>query len=160
MLSSPPVAAAIPTAPMGPNSDVADPACARTALDAAQAQVNQLVLGKAAQVRLAFACLLAGGHLLLEDLPGTGKTVLAHGVDPRRFCATDGWLVRAGEGKWGRGSVPAFERQHPEAYAQLQAEARARRAAGDDVCRSERRLGGIRAGESSGLGWLHCQGRV
>lgn len=43
-------------------------------------QVNRLVLGKHEQVRLAFACLLAGGHLLLEDLPGTGKTVLARSL--------------------------------------------------------------------------------
>lgn len=43
-------------------------------LDAA----NQVILGKPAEVRLAAACLLAGGHLLIEDLPGLGKTTLAH----------------------------------------------------------------------------------
>ncbi|KAA9132035.1 MoxR family ATPase [Marinihelvus fidelis] len=42
--------------------------------------VNQVVLGKAPQVRLAFSCLLAGGHLLIEDLPGVGKTTLAHAL--------------------------------------------------------------------------------
>ena len=43
-------------------------------------QVNGIVLGKPRQVRLAFACLLAGGHLLLEDMPGVGKTTLAHAL--------------------------------------------------------------------------------
>ncbi|MBS0569737.1 MAG: MoxR family ATPase [Proteobacteria bacterium] len=63
-----------------PTSAVAlDPALA-TALERAQAQVNQVVLGKSAPVRLAFACILAGGHLLIEDLPGVGKTTLAHAL--------------------------------------------------------------------------------
>ena len=44
------------------------------------AQVNSILLGKAHQVRLAYTCLLAGGHLLLEDLPGVGKTTLAHAL--------------------------------------------------------------------------------
>jgi MoxR-like ATPase len=39
--------------------------------------VEQAVLGKPHAVRLAFTCLLSGGHLLLEDVPGTGKTMLA-----------------------------------------------------------------------------------
>jgi MoxR-like ATPase len=39
---------------------------------------NQIILGKEAQIRLALACLLARGHLLIEDLPGVGKTTLAH----------------------------------------------------------------------------------
>ena len=43
-------------------------------------QVNQLVVGKPLQVRLAFVALLAGGHLLIEDLPGLGKTTLAHAL--------------------------------------------------------------------------------
>ncbi len=49
-------------------------------LPKALAQVNELVLGKTHAVRLAFACLLAGGHLLLEDIPGVGKTTLAHAL--------------------------------------------------------------------------------
>lgn len=56
-----------------------DPAL-MAALARAQAQVNAVVLGKAAQVRLAFACFLASGHLLIEDLPGVGKTTLAHAL--------------------------------------------------------------------------------
>jgi MoxR-like ATPase len=43
-------------------------------------QIGSLILGKERQVRLAFACLLARGHLLIEDLPGLGKTTLAHGL--------------------------------------------------------------------------------
>jgi len=53
---------------------------ARDALAAAIAQVNRLVLGKPREIRLAFACMLAGGHLLIEDLPGLGKTTLAHAL--------------------------------------------------------------------------------
>jgi MoxR-like ATPase len=52
----------------------------RHALECAIAQVNRLVLGKRAEVELAFACLLAGGHLLIEDLPGLGKTTLARSL--------------------------------------------------------------------------------
>ncbi len=39
---------------------------------------GNVILGKETQVRLALACLLARGHLLIEDLPGVGKTTLAH----------------------------------------------------------------------------------
>ena len=49
-------------------------------LHAAIAQVNKVLLGKARQVKLAFTCLIAGGHLLLEDVPGVGKTTLAHAL--------------------------------------------------------------------------------
>jgi MoxR-like ATPase len=52
----------------------------RQALERAQAQVNALVLGKAHEVRLAFVALLSDGHLLIEDLPGLGKTTLAHAL--------------------------------------------------------------------------------
>jgi MoxR-like ATPase len=41
-------------------------------------QAGQIILGKEGQIRLALACLLASGHLLIEDLPGVGKTTLAH----------------------------------------------------------------------------------
>lgn len=56
-----------------------EPALA-AALANAQRQVNNVVLGKSAQIHLAFACFLAGGHLLIEDLPGVGKTTLAHAL--------------------------------------------------------------------------------
>ena len=52
----------------------------RDALKAAQQQVNSLVLGKSHEVRLAFVALLSGGHILIEDLPGLGKTTLAHAL--------------------------------------------------------------------------------
>lgn len=50
------------------------------ALARAIAQVNSIVLGKADKVRLAFTALIAGGHFLLEDRPGVGKTTLAHAL--------------------------------------------------------------------------------
>lgn len=43
-------------------------------------QVGQIVVGKDLQIRLSLACLLAGGHLLIEDVPGVGKTTLAHAL--------------------------------------------------------------------------------
>ena len=52
----------------------------RNALHEAQGQVNSLVLGKAQAVRFAFTALLSDGHLLIEDLPGLGKTTLAHAL--------------------------------------------------------------------------------
>ena len=42
------------------------------------AQAGQIVLGQDENLKLALTCLVAGGHLLLEDLPGVGKTTLAH----------------------------------------------------------------------------------
>ena len=42
------------------------------------AAANAVILGKSTQTRLALCCLLARGHLLIEDLPGVGKTTLAH----------------------------------------------------------------------------------
>lgn len=39
-----------------------------------------VILGKEKQLRLALTCLLAGGHLLIEDVPGLGKTVMAHAL--------------------------------------------------------------------------------
>lgn len=52
----------------------------RTKLDACLQSVNQILLGKEPQVRLALTCLLAGGHLLIEDLPGMGKTTLSQAL--------------------------------------------------------------------------------
>ena len=43
-----------------------------------KAQISTIVVGKPAQIDDALACLLAGGHLLIEDVPGVGKTTLAH----------------------------------------------------------------------------------
>jgi len=47
-------------------------------LDTVINRIGQIVLGKERQARLSLACLLARGHLLIEDLPGVGKTTLAH----------------------------------------------------------------------------------
>ncbi len=52
----------------------------RQRLATAEAQLNQVLLGKPRQIKLALACLIAGGHLLLEDVPGVGKTTLAHAL--------------------------------------------------------------------------------
>ncbi len=52
----------------------------RGQLLAALASLNQVVLGKDREIRLALCCLLARGHLLIEDIPGVGKTTLAHAL--------------------------------------------------------------------------------
>jgi len=44
------------------------------------AQLNRVILGKDSQIHLCLACLLARGHLLIEDIPGVGKTTLAHAL--------------------------------------------------------------------------------
>ncbi|HWA12284.1 MAG TPA: MoxR family ATPase [Burkholderiales bacterium] len=49
-------------------------------LDPAVSQIGRIILGKERQIRLTLACLLARGHLLIEDLPGVGKTTLAHAL--------------------------------------------------------------------------------
>lgn len=49
-------------------------------LQAMLLSINEIVLDKPAVVKLAVACLLANGHLLLQDLPGMGKTTLAHAI--------------------------------------------------------------------------------
>lgn len=54
------------------------PTPASTSLDTALGRAGEIILGKRPQIRLAVACLLARGHLLIEDLPGVGKTTLAH----------------------------------------------------------------------------------
>lgn len=51
-----------------------------TALSQAIATLNQHILGKPHQIKLAVTCLLANGHLLIEDLPGMGKTTLSHAL--------------------------------------------------------------------------------
>lgn len=51
-----------------------------TPFQAVAKQVSSLIIGKDLQIRQALACLLAGGHLLIEDMPGVGKTTLAHAL--------------------------------------------------------------------------------
>ena len=61
-------------------------------------QAGKVILGKEHQIRLSLACLLARGHLLIEDLPGVGKTTLAHvlarllGLDFQRIQFTSDML--------------------------------------------------------------------
>lgn len=50
------------------------------ALQQLEQKLNQVILGKPQAVRLALCCLLSEGHLLIEDLPGLGKTTLAHAL--------------------------------------------------------------------------------
>jgi MoxR-like ATPase len=49
-------------------------------IDKITAQVGQIILGKDREIRMMFTCLLAKGHLLIEDIPGVGKTTLAHAL--------------------------------------------------------------------------------
>jgi MoxR-like ATPase len=43
-------------------------------------QISTIIVGKRPQIEDCVACLLAGGHLLIEDVPGVGKTTLAHAL--------------------------------------------------------------------------------
>ncbi len=52
----------------------------KTSLNAALTALEQIIVDKSPQLRLALCCLLAGGHLLIEDVPGVGKTTLAHAL--------------------------------------------------------------------------------
>lgn len=67
-------------------------------LQSAASQVGQVLLGKDKSIKLSVACLVARGHLLIEDLPGLGKTTLAQalaqvtGLDYRRIQFTSDML--------------------------------------------------------------------
>lgn len=61
------------TLPLDKNSD-------RVVLDRVRNALGSIILGKDRQIRLAVSCLLARGHLLIEDLPGLGKTMLAQAL--------------------------------------------------------------------------------
>src|SRR6188508_2534447 len=61
-----------------PLSQANDPITQRLA--AVLAQLDRIVVGKREPLRLAFACLLARGHLLIEDIPGIGKSTLAQAL--------------------------------------------------------------------------------
>jgi len=52
----------------------------RSIIESAQKALGRIILGKDPQITLALACLLARGHLLIEDLPGLGKTMLAQAL--------------------------------------------------------------------------------
>lgn len=53
------------------------PAALRGLLDPVLARIGEIIIGREDPVRLALTCLMAGGHLLIEDVPGVGKTTLA-----------------------------------------------------------------------------------
>jgi MoxR-like ATPase len=59
---------------------VDDATSERDSVDNARQSLNSIILGKDSEVALALACLLARGHLLIEDLPGLGKTILAQSL--------------------------------------------------------------------------------
>jgi MoxR-like ATPase len=59
---------------------VQGPNAARQEIAAILGQLNRVILGKESQLHLCLACLLARGHLLIEDIPGVGKTTLAHAL--------------------------------------------------------------------------------
>ena len=63
----------LPQLPIGEDAD-------RAALERARNALGGIILGKDEQIELALACLLARGHLLIEDLPGLGKTTLAQSL--------------------------------------------------------------------------------
>lgn len=71
---------------------------ATSLLAQAASSIGEVILGKDEQIRLALACLVARGHLLIEDLPGVGKTTLAHtmaqvmGLDFQRIQFTSDLL--------------------------------------------------------------------
>ena len=82
--------------PPAPRVDVSLPAHLHAALDQVIAQAQGVILGKEQQIKLALACLLTRGHVLIEDLPGLGKTTLAQvlaqalGLDFQRIqCTSD-----------------------------------------------------------------------
>jgi MoxR-like ATPase len=70
----------------------------RTKVDAVLNTLNQIIVGKPHELKLIFSCFLADGHVLLEDLPGTGKTLLAQalshvtGLDMKRVQGTNDLL--------------------------------------------------------------------
>jgi MoxR-like ATPase len=67
------------------SSDIAAVSAAEK-IEALQAAVSRVIRGKAEAVRLSIVTLLAGGHLLIEDVPGVGKTTLAHALARALDC--------------------------------------------------------------------------
>jgi len=56
------------------------PSATAEAVQSLEANIGRVIRGKAEAIRLATICLLARGHLLIEDVPGVGKTTLAHSL--------------------------------------------------------------------------------
>jgi MoxR-like ATPase len=98
----------------------------RIALDHARKAIGGIILGKDDQIALALSCLLARGHLLIEDLPGLGKTMLAQtlarvlGLSYRRIQFTSDLLPADIVGvSVFRQSKGEFEFQPGPVFAQL-----------------------------------------
>src|SRR5689334_15856334 len=72
-------------APARPLATAEDPVSARDSMQRIAVNVSQAIQGKTPQARMAVTCLVAGGHLLLEDVPGVGKTTLVEAI--ARSCA-------------------------------------------------------------------------
>jgi len=70
--------AANKTSPIDSARDGLSPQARKDLIDAVVAAAGRVILGKEREIRLALSCLVARGHLLIEDLPGVGKTTLAH----------------------------------------------------------------------------------
>src|SRR5918997_4589 len=69
------------------NRELEGPASAAVAkIDRLQAAVESVIKGKPEAVRLSIVTLIAGGHLLVEDVPGVGKTTLAHALARALDC--------------------------------------------------------------------------
>src|SRR5882757_10755667 len=62
-------------------------AAAAERVELLQSSIERVIRGKPEVVRLALVTLLAGGHLLIEDVPGVGKTTLAHAVARALDCS-------------------------------------------------------------------------
>src|SRR5881275_3038898 len=62
-------------------------AAASDRIESLQSAIERVIRGKPEAVRLAIVTLLAGGHLLIEDVPGVGKTTLAHAMACALDCA-------------------------------------------------------------------------
>ena len=56
------------------------PSTTKDSIDAFTAQICEVIVGKSGSIKLAVACLLARGHLLIEDIPGVGKTTLSQAL--------------------------------------------------------------------------------
>lgn len=63
-----------------PETGSAEKSRVKENIEALISALNKVLLGKEPQIKLSLACLFARGHLLIEDLPGMGKTLLAHGL--------------------------------------------------------------------------------
>ncbi len=67
-------------APQSPQAATVPSEAPSNVIDSILGQLNSIILGKPEQIRLCLATLLARGHLLIEDVPGVGKTTLAHAL--------------------------------------------------------------------------------